>query len=259
MDRAILSVQHWSAVMKGEDASIRQHSENYSSMRYDRKFADKYAEFDGVFAKSLDYKRICDAIEEGVKGIENPSVLDFGCGTLRYIDCIGRFKEYVGVDISLEMLRHARMKTQNMQDKVIFYRGGQDILQSFESKRFEFIFSIGVIAEYVPLEVSLLKELRRLVKPNGRILISMVLERGACTSSWKARIYRRFRPLINLLISGKMRARYFLHEVSEASFRVTARRAGLEVDSVHMLKHHDWPGTHLLAIMSRGNSGHCSD
>lgn len=100
--------------------------------------------------------------------------LDAGCGPGVLLETLGRFPiEYVGVDISYEMLAFARQQTAN---SVAGFRG--EFLQAdveqlpFRSGYFDASASLGVI-EYLKDDDGLLREVVRVTAPNGFVLLAV--------------------------------------------------------------------------------------
>jgi 2-polyprenyl-3-methyl-5-hydroxy-6-metoxy-1,4-benzoquinol methylase len=100
----------------------------------------------------------------GVGELRFGRALDFGCGMGRLTQPLaGRFQSVVGLDISSEMIEHARRL--NRYDNCEYLNGTVDQLPTAE---FDFVLSIYVI-QHIPggLQAQTLRGLLRVLKPGG--------------------------------------------------------------------------------------------
>jgi 2-polyprenyl-3-methyl-5-hydroxy-6-metoxy-1,4-benzoquinol methylase len=120
--------------------------------------------------KILEFKEIT----KGIAWRCNERVLDIGCGignqTLLLAQKCGHI---TGVDINSEFITKARWFTEQIGDKVnvdFEHRRLEEI--HFPSDSFDFIFSICVL-EHIPDHESILQEVKRILKPGGRLFFSV--------------------------------------------------------------------------------------
>jgi len=100
---------------------------------------------------------------------EDDRVLDVGCGTGFATEGILQHTENVhGLDQSVHQLQKAWDKL-GKHDPVSFYRGDAERLP-FEDDSFDVVWSSGSI-EYWPNPVAALRDMRRVVKPGGQVLV----------------------------------------------------------------------------------------
>ncbi|WP_137286606.1 methyltransferase domain-containing protein [Halorussus salinisoli] len=100
---------------------------------------------------------------------EGDRVLDVGCGTGFATEGILEHTRNVhGLDQSVHQLEKAWAKL-GKHDPVSFYRGDAERLP-FEDDSFDVVWSSGSI-EYWPDPVATLRDMRRVVKPGGKVLV----------------------------------------------------------------------------------------
>jgi len=108
--------------------------------------------------------------EFALQYIHNKKVLDIGCGTGYGVDLIAsKASEVIGVDICEEAINYA--KQQCKQKNIKFYVGNAENLDFLEDGQFDVIISFEVI-EHIPDYLQYLKEVRRLLKADGILIIS---------------------------------------------------------------------------------------
>lgn len=89
-------------------------------------------------------------------------ILDFGCGSKPYQHLFSNATEYIGVDYEIEG------RTENL-DKIDFFYDGKKI--PFEDNSFDGILCTEVLEHVFNID-ELLKELHRILKPNGKAIIT---------------------------------------------------------------------------------------
>lgn len=92
----------------------------------------------------------------------NGTVLDFGCGEKPYKSLFSKATNYIGLDYSSEGHDHTN-------EKIDVYYDGKTI--PFDDNTFDNIFSSEVFEHVFGLE-EILPELNRVLKPNGKILVT---------------------------------------------------------------------------------------
>jgi demethylmenaquinone methyltransferase/2-methoxy-6-polyprenyl-1,4-benzoquinol methylase len=97
-------------------------------------------------------------------------VLDIGCGTgFATEGLLDRVDEVHGLDQSVHQMEKAWAKFGKNDGPVRFYRGDAERLP-FKTDSFDLVWSSGSI-EYWPHPVRALREIRRITKPGGQVLI----------------------------------------------------------------------------------------
>ncbi|HKR60961.1 MAG TPA: class I SAM-dependent methyltransferase [Pyrinomonadaceae bacterium] len=93
-----------------------------------------------------------------------PAILDVGCGTGANLDMLQRFGEVEGVDISDAALAFCRQRGYTN------VRRGAAQLLPYEDNTFDVITALDVV-EHLDDDIGSLREMRRVLKPNGRALL----------------------------------------------------------------------------------------
>lgn len=111
---------------------------------------------------------------------KSPFVLELCCGTAKYAHMLAKTScaLYVGVDLSADMLLKAE------RNCVRYFRNYcliNDTIENYKSEiRYDFIFSIGTLGEYVPLSASLLNKMVSFLNIGGKMFFTVV-DRAAYT------------------------------------------------------------------------------
>ena len=95
--------------------------------------------------------------------IQNPKILDVGCGTGANLEMLAQFGESEGVDVSDDALEFCRAKGLRV------HKGLAEELPFGESS-FDVVTALDVV-EHLDDDVSGLKEMHRVLKPGGKTLI----------------------------------------------------------------------------------------
>src|SRR5262245_28529618 len=75
-----------------------------------RDYSAQYRESDEVEVRSENHEHWCTSLSQISRSLGSRiTVLDLGCGTGRYFHCLQNVETLTAVDISLEMLRQARL------------------------------------------------------------------------------------------------------------------------------------------------------
>ncbi len=104
------------------------------------------------------------------KNIRNRIVLDLACGTGLLMKKLIKHAEYViGIDISIEMLKLVRRKAIDRDKYSLILADAENI--PLKNNIFNAVFAITIIQNLSNLSKAL-KEIRRVIKSNGIIIIS---------------------------------------------------------------------------------------
>lgn len=95
--------------------------------------------------------------------IQNPKILDVGCGTGANLEMLRKFGAAEGVDVSDEALEFCQAKNLKA-------RKGLAENLPFENESFDLVTALDVV-EHLDDDVAGLKEMRRVLRADGRVLI----------------------------------------------------------------------------------------
>ena len=113
------------------------------------------------------------------------SVLEIGCGSGRYAMYVAETTgcRIVGLDLNAEGIRNARAlaQAQNLGSQVSFQQCDVSQPLPFADRAFDAAYANDVLC-HIPGRLSLLRELRRVLKPGGRLLFSDALVVGGMLS-----------------------------------------------------------------------------
>jgi len=126
-----------------------------------------------LFGKAQVEKMLEIVGESGFKLNENMNVLDFGCGAGRMIRWLKPFAEKCeiwGTDISAE---HINWANQNLRPPFNFATTTISPHLPFEDRYFDFIYAGSVFTHIDDLAEAWLLELKRLLKPKGRLYFTI--------------------------------------------------------------------------------------
>jgi len=144
---------------------------------YDEQYARRYRTRDDELDAVGSYQELVNWIGGVCDRFGNPiDVLDLGCGTGRYFWGLRNVKTLTGLDASEPMLAEA--KTPTHADRIRAQRialvRGDLASHDFSRNSFDLVYSIGVLAEHVPLNRSLVTRVAGWLKPGGRFAFTTV-------------------------------------------------------------------------------------
>lgn len=151
-------------------------------------------------------------IKKYFENIKNKVVLDLGCGTGEFLDVIAsEVKEYCGVDVDKVDIERARQLfgLDNLHASSFF-----DFFLGQQNDFYDFITAFEVV-EHIDKPLLFFENISRMIKPNGRIVISMPYR----DRMWADMYDWDYPP-------------FHLSRWNEESVNYIASKAGLEVESV---------------------------
>jgi SAM-dependent methyltransferase len=144
---------------------------------YDDGYARKYRDRDEALLQETTYQDFIAWLQGVCARFTHPiDVLDLGCGTGRYFWGLNNARSLVGLDASAAMLAEARhpIRADHITLTDITLVQGDLARHAFPDQAFDLVYSIGVLAEHVPLDASLVSRVWRWLKPGGRFAFTTV-------------------------------------------------------------------------------------
>ena len=144
---------------------------------YDDAYARKYRDRDEALLEERTYQnsiawlqQVCGRFHHRI------DVLDLGCGTGRYFWGVNNARSLVGFDASAAMLAEARhpIRADRITARELRLVQGDLATHTFPDDSFDLVYSIGVLAEHVPLDASIVERVWRWLKPDGRFAFTTV-------------------------------------------------------------------------------------
>ncbi|HEX6163641.1 MAG TPA: class I SAM-dependent methyltransferase, partial [Vicinamibacterales bacterium] len=144
---------------------------------YDEQYARRYRDRDEELDAVGSYQELVQWIGGVCDRFAGPiDVLDLGCGTGRYFWGLRNVKTLTGLDASAPMLAEARTPIHADQIRAarIELINGDLASHGFAAGSFDLVYSIGVLAEHVPLNRPLVERVAAWLRPGGRFAFTTV-------------------------------------------------------------------------------------
>lgn len=144
---------------------------------YDQPYAKKYRDRDEQLLHESTYQDFIAWLQETCNRFQHPiDVLDLGCGTGRYFWGVHRARTLTGMDASAAMLAEAAhpIRAGQISAASITLVQGDLATHVFPDRSFDLVYSIGVLAEHVPLDRPLVNRVSRWLRPGGRFAFTTV-------------------------------------------------------------------------------------
>lgn len=144
---------------------------------YDRQYAKKYRHRDEELLTDASYQDFIAWLRNICSRFQHPiDVLDLGCGTGRYFWGVHKARTLVAFDASAAMLAEAKhpVRADQITTRSITLVQGDLATHAFPVHSFDLVYSIGVLAEHVPLDASLVNRVAAWLKPGGRFAFTTV-------------------------------------------------------------------------------------
>lgn len=181
------------------------------SALYDQAYARRYRDHDDSLDDSVPYldlagwiQSVCQRFEPGI------DALDLGCGTGRYFSVLRGVRRLVGIDASSDMLAEAAhpIHADEISVKDIALVCGDLSTYAFPPQSFDLVYSIGVLAEHVPLDADLVTRVRAWLRPGGRFAFTTVHpDSHSVPRTWKRQLARAARGWLPAPLEVRVRER----------------------------------------------------
>jgi phosphatidylethanolamine/phosphatidyl-N-methylethanolamine N-methyltransferase len=133
-----------------------------------RIYSDFSGLYDHVFTRV--FARRIHGVIQGLRIPPGARVLEVGIGTGLSLDAYPSYCRVVGIDLSSEMLDHARAKMEPKRHAHIELRQMDALQMSFPDESFDFVMAFHVVT-VVPDPQRLVEEMARVCKRDGQVVI----------------------------------------------------------------------------------------
>jgi SAM-dependent methyltransferase len=167
---------------------------------YSEQYAGTYRESDQVGLSDWTHVSWCERLRQISASFGKPiDVLDLGCGTGRYFHCLQNVKSLVGVDISEPMLKIARdnpvLRGEITVDQISLIHGDVNFV-SFTPRSFDFVYSVGVLGDYLPPSLSFLERIHSWLKEDGIAFLTVMESKPPERKRWKEGLASFLYPIL---------------------------------------------------------------
>jgi SAM-dependent methyltransferase len=231
---------------------------------FDKTWSQEYRDGDELAVGHGSRRHYCGIVREISRSFgRRISVLDAGCGTGRYFHCLRNVKRLVGIDISSHMLEQARapVRGQELDIERIELICSDIGSVAFTDQVFDFIYSIGVVGEYTPIDAVLLNKLSSMLTPEGKLFFTAV---DVCSrlqmpehrqASLTRRALRRSFPLLPPFARKSLNRALSSCYVTEGELAALLRTSKFSTFSVSRYEHPSgWRGAHLDCLAEKGGA-----
>ena len=229
-------------------------------VQYGEELAKGYRQSDEVIIGTGARRHFAEVLEGITRSFERPiSVLDIGCGTGRFFHCLRNVQSLLGVDASPYMLAEARtpVRAEAIDAKQIELQCADIQEVDLTGRRFDFIYSIGVLGEFVPMTPRLCRKLLAALSPEGRLFFTVVdthsrLDHDKCGPRViRAVAGRVFRHAPNWLRQGMNQCVSSL-QMTKAQLQKCLAEAGADAYEISRYEHpprSGWQGAHYECLL----------
>jgi len=139
-----------------------------SLISYDKKGAQQLSINDDLEIYNEHKKYFGQFIQPGTGKV----ILDFGCGTGRYLTQFQNFQFTYLVDISKENLKLASQKAKNLKIKHQIIRSSLFSLD----RKVDYFFSVGVFGQFYQIDTAVLQKIESLLIKNGKAVFTVKID-----------------------------------------------------------------------------------
>lgn len=144
---------------------------------YSDEYSEKYRKYDEVFAKTNDFQHyvkvfsdICGRFDKKI------NVLDIGCGSGRYFHLLKNVQHLTGIDVAAGMVKaaHHPVNEHLMDVEEMELIVGNIYTHDLSGRKYEFIYSIGVLGGHAPFTREMCRRIRSMLTPDGVFYVTVV-------------------------------------------------------------------------------------
>ena len=148
-----------------------------AALLYDESYARRYRDRDDQLETVASNQALIDWLGSVCDRFDRPiDVLDLGCGTGRYFWGLRKVASLTGIDASAPMLEEARhpIHADRRASVPTTLIHGDVMTHAFAAGSFDLVYSIGVLAEHLPLDQSVVNRVHTWLRPGGRFAFTTV-------------------------------------------------------------------------------------
>lgn len=196
----------------------RSREVQYIVNRYSREYVRRYRKADEASLARPEEIAIGDHLSKACLTFRAPDlkVLDIGCGTGRYFHYLRQVNELWGVDLSPYTLKEAKHPVRaeeiarHVKNIKLIY--GDFLSTDFPLHYFDLVYSMGVLAEYIPLNEEVVSRIHDFLKTDGLFIFTAVTPegRGDKYKSISRVIAERIYRYLPKMIKNRLHDRLFL-------------------------------------------------
>jgi malonyl-CoA O-methyltransferase len=138
-----------------------------------RRYNQSAHAYDSQYSEEQEAK--ITTIKQNLNLKNNSTILDLGCGSGLLIKHFAdKTQLYIGVDISRELLKHAKEKTNPFPNSTLILADADNL--PFPDKTFDAVFAVTLL-QNMPAPISTLIEIDRVSKPEAPIVVTGLRKR----------------------------------------------------------------------------------
>lgn len=175
-------------------------------------YAGKYSDKSSI-AHSFSIRR--QRVYKMLEGLKEGKVLDIGCGPGIMVEhLVNKGIEFYGVDLSKKMIEQCKQNFRHIPSA--HFSVGRIEKIEFPDSFFDVVICMGVV-EYIKNDKVAIKEMVRVVKPGGVIIITLP-NKLSLYRLWGRRVYSNFTRLIKWIIRYKAEEAIIHREYTENAY-----------------------------------------
>jgi SAM-dependent methyltransferase len=234
--------------------ALMQQSLLLNEKVYDLGMSTNYRRYDEEFVHTPAYAHIAGKITSVISEFSSPiSVLDVGCGTGRYFHTLKNASEILGIDVSGNMLLEAKnpFRKSEIAHTRISLIEGNFYNYDFGDRKFDFIYSVGVLGEHTVFDQHVCHKLFSLLKEGGKLFFSVVDIEPR--KDWKRKMAERIYPMLPSNLKKVLDKRWETCYMTYTQLDEIMKREAFSDYTIERYVSEDplWVGVHLECVARR--------